>query len=266
LKKRFNYLLVVMLVIVLFSAVAVTGAQDNSLQKIKDKGYFILGLDDSFPPMGFRGENGEIVGFDIDMAREVAKRMGVEVELKPVEWDGILFSLKNGNIDVIWNGLTITGERAKEIAFSRPYLKNRQIIIISGKPIESKTDLEGKIVGVQMGSSSVTALNSEPEVANKLSEVRKYSNNMEALMDLRTGRIDAVVVDEIVGRYYIRKDPESYQVLNDDFGRESYGVGIRKEDVAFKEELDRILDEMKTDGTADELAQKWFGDESILIK
>jgi len=193
--------------------------------------------------------------------------MGVEVQLKPVEWDGILFSLINGNIDVIWNGLTITEKRAEKIAFSEPYLNNRQIIAVAkDSEIEDKDDLEGKIVGVQMGSSSVTALNSEPEVVDSLKEVRKYSNNMEALLDLNTGRTDAVVVDEIVGRYYMRKKPENYKVLSEHFGKEAYGIGIRKTDLAFREELDRILKEMKADGTADELAREWFGDEDILIK
>src|SRR6056297_3423883 len=208
--------------------------EPNSLEAIIEKGEFVLGLDDSFPPMGFRDDNGDIVGFDIDLAKETAKRMGVEVEFKPVEWDGILMSLKSGIIDVIWNGLTITEKRAKEISFSDVYLENSQIIVVQNdSEINTKADLDGKIVGLQLGSSSVSALNSEPEVVETLKEVRKFSNNTEALMDLQTGRINAVVVDEIVGRYYISKKPGVFRVLEENFGKETYGVGIRKEDVSF---------------------------------
>ncbi|MFW6381739.1 MAG: amino acid ABC transporter substrate-binding protein [Bacillota bacterium] len=262
-KKRFSVVLSMVLVLTMVMSV-VSLAADNSLEEIEEKGKFIVGLDDSFPPMGFRNEEGEIDGFDIDLAKEAASRLGVDVEFKPVEWDGVLFSLKNGNIDVIWNGLTITEERAKKIDFTEPYLDNRQIIVVQkGSDIESKADLAGTIVGVQLGSSSVSALKSEPEVVDSLEELRKFSNNMEALLDLRTGRIDAVVVDEIVGRYYIRQKPDTYVILDDHFGKESYGVGVRAEDDSFREALDQVLNEMKEDGTAAEIAREWFGEDIV---
>jgi len=257
-------LITIFVVLILVFSVGLVMAADDSLQKIKEEGKFVLGLDDNFPPMGFRDESGNIVGFDIDLAKEVANRMGVEVELKPVEWDGIIFSLKNGTIDVIWNGLTITEERAKQIAFSTPYLDNRQIIIVKkDSPINTKADLANKVVGLQLGSSSENALNSEPDVVETLKEVRQFSNNVEALMDLEIGRVDAVVVDEIVGRYYISKKPDVYRVLMENFGQEIYGVGLRMEDEAFLNELNRILDEMKADGTAKEISEKWFGEDIV---
>ncbi|SHJ83744.1 amino acid ABC transporter substrate-binding protein [Tepidibacter formicigenes] len=250
-------------IIILLMGCASTEKEDNSLEEIKKKGEFVVGLDDNFPPMGFKDENGEIVGFDIDLAKEAAKRMGVNVKFKAVDWDGVLLSLKNKDIDVIWNGLTITEERQRQINFSKVYLQNRQIIVVNNNSnIKSKEDLDGKIVGVQLGSSSENALNSD-EIVKSLKEIRKFSNNTEALMDLKAGRVDAVVVDEIVGRYYIEKKPGVYKVLEDDFGRESYGVGIRKEDIKFKEELDKILDEMKNDGTAKKISQKWFGEDIV---
>ncbi len=265
--KLLTVLITVIVLLTLFIGTVVGQAADNSLQKIKEKGKFIVGLDDSFPPMGFRGDEGQIVGFDIDLAKEAAKRLGVKVEFKPVAWDGVIMSLKNGMIDVIWNGLTITEERDEKIDFSSPYLRSRQMIVVQkASKIDSKDDLDGKIVGIQMGSSSVTALKSEPEVYNSLQELRKVPNNTEALMDLRTGRIDAVVVDEVVGRYHMRKDPESFKVLADHFGMESYGVGIRAEDDSFRKGLNKVLAEMKADGTADKIAKEWFGSADILIK
>jgi len=240
--------------------------KESSLNGIKEKGKFIVGLDDSFPPMGFRDEKGEIVGFDIDLAKEAAKRLGVEVEFKPVDWDGVILSLKNKDIDVIWNGLTITEKRKEQIDFSKVYLENKQIIVVkNGSSIKTKADLKDKVVGLQQGSSSEEALNADAETAKSLKEVKKYQNNTEALLDLKNGGNDAVVVDEVVGRYYISKKPGEYAVLEEDFGRESYGVGIRKEDKEFREALDKVLDEMKADGTADEISKKWFG-ESIVKK
>jgi polar amino acid transport system substrate-binding protein len=242
------------------------GPKDTSLQDIKDKGEFVVGLDDSFPPMGFRDEKGQIVGFDIDLAKEVASRMGVEVVFKPVDWDGIAMSLVNKDIDVIWNGLTITEKRKENMAFTKPYLNNRQIVVVTeGSDIRTKADLEGKVVGLQMASSSEAALDSEKEVADKIKEIRKYSNNVEALLDLANGGNDAVVVDEVVGRYYIAKRPGEYRILDEYFTNEEYGVGYRKEDVSFGQELDRILDEMKADGTADEISIEWFG-QPIVVK
>ncbi|MBV7274083.1 amino acid ABC transporter substrate-binding protein [Clostridium thailandense] len=240
--------------------------EDNSLKDIKQKGKFVVGLDDSFPPMGFKNDKGEIVGFDIDMAKEAAQRMGVKVEFKPVQWDGIILSLNNKDIDVIWNGLTITDKRKEQIDFSKVYLQNKQIIVVKNdSSIKTKKDLAGKVVGLQLGSSSETALAADTNTSKSLKETKKYSDNTEALMDLSQGRLDAVVVDEVVGRYYISKKPGLYKTLDEDFGKEDYGVGIRKTDKSFKEELDKTLDAMKADGTADKISQKWFG-KNIITK
>lgn len=258
--KKPGFTVILFLVFTLILGCSVLAVEDNSLQEIKEKGKFIVGLDDAFPPMGFRDENGDIVGFDIDLAKEVASRMGVEVEFKPVEWDGIVLSLQNGIIDVVWNGMTITPEREKMIDFSKPYMDNKQIIIVrASTDIEEPGDLAGKIVGLQLGSSSENALNTAPELVETLNEIRKYPNNTEALMDLQIGRLDAVVADEVVGRYYISKRPGVFRVLEEYLDYESYGVGIRDEDDSLRAEIDRLLDEMKADGTAREISKKWFG-------
>lgn len=239
-----------------------TGSQKSADGQTK----FVVGLDDNFPPMGFRDDKGEIVGFDIDLAKEAAKRMGMTVEFKPVDWDGVIMSLKNKDIDVIWNGLTITDKRKEQINFTKAYIQNKQIVVVKeGSKIVKKSDLNGKVVGLQMGSSSEEALNGDQALAKSLKEVRKFGNNTEALLDLKNGGIDAVVVDEIVGRYYIAKKPGEYKVLGEDLGKEDYGVGVRKEDTAFLDKLNKALDEMKKDGTADAISKKWFG-EAIVAK
>ncbi|MGM0547668.1 MAG: amino acid ABC transporter substrate-binding protein [Bacillota bacterium] len=255
----------VVLVLVLFLCSGTVMAAD-SLVEIKEKGKMVVGLDDSFPPMGFRNDDGEIVGFDIDLAKEAAKRLGVEAEFKAVDWDGVILSLKNGMIDVIWNGLTITPAREKSIDFSQPYLENSQSIVVQkNSEIKNKSDLAAKVIGIQLGSSAVSAVESESEVMASFKELRKFSNNTEALMDLRTGRVEAVVLDKIVGRYYMSKRPGQFRVLKDNFGAEKYGVGVRAGADSFRKALNKVLTEMIEDGTAAQISEKWFG-EDILLK
>ena len=181
-------------------------ASDDSLKKIKDKGTFILGLDDSFPPMGFRDENDTVVGFDIDLATEVCKRMGVELVVQPIDWDSKELELETGRIDCIWNGLSITDERLAAMYFAKPYIANKQIIIVpEGSEIKTVADLKGKKVGLQKGSSALDALNANP-VSKELGELVELQDNVTVYSELKAGRIDAFVVDEVVGRYLISKD------------------------------------------------------------
>jgi len=240
-------------------------AADTSWQEIQDKGYFIVGLDDAFPPMGFRDENNEIVGFDIDLAKEAASRLGVEVKFQPISWDAKGEELNSGNIDVIWNGFTITEERKKEFLFTKPYIADRQIIVVRpDSPIATKADLAGKEVGIQAGSSAVEAVMADEATYETIKDtLREFDTNDMALRDLAGGGLDAVVVDEVVGRYYISKHPGEYKVLEENFGMEEFGVGLRLTDKAFHAELDRVLDEMKADGTASDISMKWIGEDII---
>jgi len=242
-----------------------TAAQDKSWEEIKAKGYFTVGLDDSFPPMGFRDEKGEIVGFDIDLAKKAAEKMGVQVKFQPVVWSGVIMELTNKNIDLIWNGMTITDERKEKINFTKPYLANKQIIVVQkNSAVKTKADLAGKKVAVQAGSSSVDALKKDEATFKSLKQMVEFPNNTEALMDLAAGRVDAVVVDEVVGRYYIAKKADLYSVLADNFGSEEYGVGVRKTDAAFLAELQKALDSMNADGSAKAISEKWFGADIVL--
>ena len=224
----------------------------------------VVGLDDNFPPMGFRDEKNEIVGFDIDMAREVAKRANIEVEFKPIDWNAKEAELLGKRVDALWNGLTILEARKEKILFSDPYMVNKQIIIVkTGSPIMAKADLAGKSIGAQEGSSAVTAMESDKDLSSKFKETKLFGDNIAALMDVDAGRLDVVVVDEVVGRYLVNKKPDNYVVLADDFGTEDYGVGFRKDDEATRNKVNDALNEMKKDGKAAEIAQKWFGADVI---
>ncbi|WP_295154808.1 amino acid ABC transporter substrate-binding protein [uncultured Brachyspira sp.] len=238
---------------------------DNSLQKVKDSGKLILGLDDTFAPMGFRDENGDVVGFDIDLAREVSSRLGVELEIKPVEWSSSILSLNKGDIDVLWNGVTINDARKQQINFSKPYLNNRLIIVkaVDDDSINSKDDLAGKILGVQVGSND-EALTADPSSKNA-KEIRRYDVNVNAFLDLQAKRIDAVIIDEVAAQYYISDKKAPFIVVeNAPLTEELYGIGFRKSDAELLAEIDRILDEMKADGKAAEISEKWFSKDIVL--
>jgi polar amino acid transport system substrate-binding protein len=241
------------------------GSKTDKSSTSAEKEKLVLGFDDTFVPMGFKDENGEITGFDIDLAKEVSKRIGKEITFQPIDWSMKESELNSGKIDMIWNGYSITDERKEKVAFTRPYLDNKQIIItLADSKISSKDDLKGAKIGAQNQSSAVDAINKEPELLKSFKDGKVYTfdTNNDALMDLEAGRIDAVVADEILAKYYInKKGKEKYKILKDDFGSEAYGVGLRKDDKELLESINKAFDDMKKDGTAKAISEKWFGED-----
>ncbi|MGI6168419.1 MAG: transporter substrate-binding domain-containing protein [Christensenellales bacterium] len=181
---------------------------DTSLTDIQAKGKLVLGLDENFPPMGFRdAESNEIVGFDIDLGKEVAKRMGLELVIQPIDWDSKEMELSSGSIDMIWNGMTITDDRIESMTISKPYISNKQVIIVpESSSIKTKADLADKKVGLQKGSSAYEALTADEATFKTLAEVVQYPDNVTVFTDLKAGRIDAFVVDEVNGRWIIENN------------------------------------------------------------
>lgn len=241
---------------------------DDSLQKIKDKGQLVLGLDDSFPPMGFRDTDNNIVGYDIDLAKEVAERMGVELVITPVDWDYKETELNDGNVDCLWNGMSVDDERKEKMNLSEPYMENRQVVVVlADSGINTLADLAGKSVILQAGSTAVGALDSKENVKSTLREVTEVPDNVQAMMELGQGTGDAVVMDEVVARYYISKsdNPDQFKVLDEALSDEVYAVGFRKADQSLRDEVQKILGEMKADGTLKTITEKWFGSDISIV-
>lgn len=239
--------------------VAPTSDSSNTEKPTVEVTTVVIGLDDNFPPMGFRDENNNLVGFDIDLAREAAKRANLNVEFKAIDWSAKEAQLNSGRVNALWNGLTITEQRKRNVLFSNPYMTNSQIIVVkSGSDIKTKTDLAGKVIGLQDGSSAINAVNADP-IHESFADLKQYSDNVTALLDLSHGRLDAVVVDGVVGHYYVGKKPDEYVVLEDNFGEEQYGVGFKKDNVELQQKIQQALDSMVADGTAAQISQKWFG-------
>ena len=239
-------------------------ANKQAEQKLPDK--IVIGLDDNFPPMGFRDDSGQLVGFDIDLAQEASKRLGIPVEFKPIDWDSKEAALKSKQVDMLWNGLTITDERSQQIAFSKPYMNNAQLLVVrADSPINDRAGLAGKVIGTQEGSSSIDALEKNAKFKDSLAEVKKYGDFVNAFMDLEIGRTDGILVDSVVGRYYMAKKQGKFKVIDDKMGDEKFGVGMRKEDTLLQDKLNDVLKQMSEDGTMTKLSQKWFN-EDITIK
>ena len=242
--------------------------EDTSLTDVQAAGHFTLGLDADFAPMGFTDDNGEIVGFDIDLAKAVGEKMGVDVEVKPIDWDSKDMELSSGKIDVIWNGFSITDERRQEVLFSNPYLSTKQSIVVKkGSDITKKADLAGKKIALQDGSTSEDALKADTATYESVGDdnISRFKENSQVLMEVDSGRADAAVIDEVFVRYYLQKENllDKYTVLEEGFDEADYGVGGRKGDYALMEAINKALDECKADGTTSEISQKWFGEDLI---
>ncbi|MEC0232908.1 amino acid ABC transporter substrate-binding protein [Paenibacillus kribbensis] len=230
----------------------------------KDSSKLIIGIDDKFAPMGFRDENNELTGFDIDYAKAAGEQMGKQVEFQPIDWSSKESELNSGRIDLIWNGYTITDERKQKVLFTKPYLKNSQVIVVpAASNITKLADLAGKTVGLQTLSSAADALDANP-IKSKLKQVSEFPDNVLALTDLKTGRLDAVVIDEVVAKYYMSKEQGTYKLLDESLAPEEYGIGVKKGNEELLTQLQSALDELHKNGKAAEISKKWFGEDKVL--
>ena len=238
-------------------------AQDNSLQNVLDKGTLVLGLDDSFPPMGFRDENNNIVGVDIDVATEVANRMGVELKLQPIEWSTKEMELNTGSVDCLWNGLSIDDERKQAMDLSEPYMTNRMVLVVlNDSEYTDQASLAGKTIGVQNGSTAEKILE-ESDFSKTIGNTIGFKDNVTAFMELETKGIDAIFMDEVVANYAITSQNKDFKVLEDGLTEEEYAVGFKKGNTALKNEVQKYIDEMKADGTMTQISEKWFGKDVV---
>lgn len=242
---------------------AAANGEDNSLQNVLDSGKFVLGLDATFKPMGYTNENDEIVGFDIDVAQEVCDRMGVELVKQPIDWDTKEQDLDAGKIDCIWNGMSVNPSRAEVMNLSEPYMKNDMVFVVAGgSDIKSQADLDGKNVAVQSGSTAQDILR---EAGLNITETA-LATNVECLQQLELNLVDAVFMDSVVANFEITESGKDYVVLPDGLAPEEYAIGFRKNDQALRDEVQRILSEMKADGKLGEISTKWFGSDVTTVQ
>lgn len=242
-------------------------AEETTAEEAKttDGGTLIVGFDQDFPPMGFVGDDGEYTGFDLELAQEVAKRLGLEYKAQPIAWDSKDMELESGNIDCIWNGFTMTG-REDDYTWTEPYMANQQVFVVANdSDISSQTDLAGKIVEVQADSSAEAALKEAPELTATFKELLTTADYNTAFMDLEQGAVDAIAMDVIVAGYQIQQRNADFKILDDSLSEEEYGVGFKKGNTELRDKVQSTLEEMAEDGTLQEVSEKWFSKDVTTI-
>ena len=231
-------------------------------------GVFTVGFDQDFPPMGFVGDDGEFTGFDLELAAEVAKRLGMEIKYQPIAWDAKEMEIESGNIDVIWNGFTTNG-RENDYTWSKPYMENKQVFVVSkDSGITKVEDLKGKKVEVQVDSSGEKALAENKELSDSFAELITIADYNTAFQDLEMGATDAVAMDIIVAGYQLKKRGDGkYIILEDEpISTEEYGIGFKKGNTALRDAVDATLVEMAADKTLKSISEKWFDTDVTIIK
>ena len=270
-KNRFILAVMSVVLVLTLSACSKKGkssasAPANAVEALKARGVFVLGLDDSFPPLGYRNDDNEIVGYDIDLAKEVAKRMGVKFKAQPIDWDAKEVELETGKIDCIWNGFTITEDRKAALSMTFAYLDNEQVLVVrQNGAIQTLDDMKGRVVGYQSGSSAQEAIDENPAFKNTLADIIAFKENITALNDLKVGGVDGVVMDSVVANYSIAQTGEPFTVVKNSLANEEYGIGFRKKEPELRDEVERILKEMAADGTVASISKKWFGKDISVI-
>lgn len=228
-------------------------------------GTLIVGFDQDFPPMGFMGDNGEYTGFDLELAKEVAERLGLEYAAQPIAWDSKDMELEAGNIDCIWNGFTMTG-REDDYTWSERYMANTQVFVVAkDSGIASQADLAGKIVECQVDSSAEAALKEVPDLTATFKQLLTTADYNSAFMDLEQGAVDAIAMDVIVAGYQIQQRNADFIILEDSLSAEEYGVGFKKGNTELRDKVQATLEEMAADGTLKSVSEKWFGEDVTTI-
>ena len=229
------------------------------------EGTFTVGFDQDFPPMGFVGEDGEYTGFDLELAQETAKRLGLTYVAQPIAWDAKNMELESGNIDCIWNGFTMTG-REDEYTWSAPYMENSQVVVVmEDSGIETLADLAGKIVEVQADSSAEAALKEMTDLTSTFGTLQTTPDYNTAFMDLEMGSVDAIAMDVIVAGYQMQEREGNFKLLDETLASEEYAIGFKKGNTELCEKVQKTLEEMAEDGTMAEISKKWFGEDITTI-
>ena len=237
----------------------------------EDDNTFIVGFDAEFPPYGYKDDNGEYVGFDLDLAQEVCDRNGWTLKKQPIEWNSKDMELNSGSISCIWNGFTMNG-REDDYTWTKPYVDNSQVVVVrKDSGITQLNDLSGKVVAVQADSSALAALTGEDaSEENKalcatFKDLQQVGDYNSAFMNLESGAVNAICMDIGVANYEIESRGDKFMMLEDRLSSEEYGIGFKKGNTELRDKVQATLLDMLADGTFDEIAEKWGLEESICL-
>lgn len=264
-KKTLALLLAILSCLCCFAA---CGGDDGAAgwDYIQSNGKIIVGLDDTFAPMGFRDENNNLVGFDIDLAKAVAEELGVQVEFKPIDWNAKEMELSSKKIDCIWNGMSATPERQESMSLTNKYLNNRIVIMTLKEDVKiaSAADLANYNVGTQADSAALEVMLANDAADSYKSKIKEYPTYDEAILDMEAGRIDCIVVDEVLGEYKNSKRETKLSLCEYNFGDDFYAIGCRKEDSGVASKINEAIAKLIENGKAADISNKWFGKNIVI--
>lgn len=235
----------------------------------KEENKLVVGLDDTFTPMGFRDDKNNIVGFDIDLAKAVCEKLNMKFEAQPISWEAKVNELNTKNVDCIWNGLSVTPENQEKMTLSPSYMKNDIALVVKkDSKIETSADMAGKKLALQSGSAAQQLLDSEDNKALKdsLGKINPFDTYNTALLDLDSANSDAVLMDSIVANYAITEGGKDYKVLADSLLEDNYAIGFRKGNQELCDKVWNALKELKEEGKVAEISKKWFGTDVTTIQ
>lgn len=264
--KRF-IISVVILTLIMTCALTACGDKDDTKKESKDT--LVVGLDDTFAPMGFRDAKGKLVGFDIDMAKAVGKKLNMKVDFKAIDWDSKEMELKSGSIDCVWNGMSVTPERKEKMALSAKYLDNKIVVMAlnsSDIDVKDSSELANLKIGTQVDSSALAMIKADKNYKSFADNVSEYDTYDDAIMDLKAGRVDVIVVDQVLGEYANKNLDGIMKKCEFSFGNDYYVIGFEKSNTKMRDKVNKALKELIDDGTASEISKKWFGEDIVVYE
>ncbi|WP_018123493.1 ABC transporter substrate-binding protein [Desulfovibrio oxyclinae] len=253
-KYRLRFLAAMLASLFVLSLVGCSEEKVDSLSRVEKAGEVSFAMSGGYPPFNFYNTENQLVGFDVDVAKEVAKRMGVELNPVTTEWSGIIEGLRSGAYDGILGSMAVTPERQKVVNFSDPYYySGAQLVVKEGSPFESAEDIKGKIVGVVTGTTFAND-------AEKLGagEVKLYKDDTQTLTELASGVVDAVITDRVVGVNAMNSGKFDIELLGAPLRSEDIAVAFKKEDDTLLKKVNEVLAEMHEDGTLTHFSRKWL--------
>lgn len=235
---------------------------------IEKNGKIVVGLDATFAPMGFTDKDDKIVGFDVDLAKAVGEKLGVEMEFKSIDWDAKYTELDAKNIDCIWNGMSATPERAEKLSLSKEYFNNK-IVVMTLKDdvtVEKAEDLAKYNVGIQADSSALEVVKEDKAYDKFKDKIKEYKSYDDAITDMQAERMDCVVIDEVLGNYKNTKMDNALKECKYNFGDDFYAIGFRKDDKELTKKVNDALQELIDEGEAAKISKKWFGKDLVILQ
>ena len=269
-KKKFLLLIAVLTIVA--TAFVVTGCGEDEeagdWEYIEKNGKIIVGLDATFAPMGFTDKDDNIVGFDVDLAKAVGEKLGVEMEFKSIDWDAKYSELEAKNIDCIWNGMSATPERAEKLSLSKEYFNNKIVVMTLKDEVKvaKSEDLAKYNVGIQADSSALEVVKEDKAYEKFKDKIKEYKSYDDAITDMQAGRMDCVVIDEVLGNYKNTKMNNALKECKYNFGDDFYAIGFRKDDTELTKKVNDALQELIDDGEAAKISKKWFGKDLVILQ